>query len=361
MNPNVSVRLVLTAALLGSVAPASAQSVRLRPIDRATVRVVAIKGLAPDLQVVGGGPVLFTSTRISFGSGLAIERDLVVTAAHVIREGDLVLVIPPGETRAYPAVPRHVDAEHDVAFLSVAEPALDPVRLSEPRLLTLSEPVSVSGYPLDIDETMPASASGTVARVGEDGRVQVAIAINRGQSGGPLVDRRGRVLGILSAKVDPSHGAEGLAYAVPVARVQEARDAMPTEPAAFSPSALRIARLHPHLAVRPDEGDEAHQATLAVLRDALADASSTPEADAVIAGAAYNRAAAARVDVRELPDAVEAELFEGARALAARALRDAPHLSACYPVLHHILVLDDPVLRPPPGVAPTGGASHASR
>jgi hypothetical protein len=78
------------------------------------------------------------------------------------------------------------------------------------------EPVYVVGYPLDASRTSPQSQQGIVSGVLPDGSLQLGVALNPGNSGGPVVDAKERLIGIAVARADPAAGAQGIGVAVPV-------------------------------------------------------------------------------------------------------------------------------------------------
>ena len=76
--------------------------------------------------------------------------------------------------------------------------------------------MSASGYPLDPNQSTPALSSGQVSRRTEDGLFQLDMSVNPGNSGGPVTDDKGEVLGIIVQGADPRYGAQGFALAEPL-------------------------------------------------------------------------------------------------------------------------------------------------
>ena len=345
--------LLLGLAVL-SVAPAAAraqrQAVTLRPVDRATVRIISLRGIDANgiegrrsrVRRVVGVP---SSTH---GSGVVIGPNLVLTARHVVSGADAWIVVLPGSATPMPARPGYVDPEHDLAFVAVAG-AL-PHRLPLPtqgRPLTLSERVSVSGYPLDLREDTPAAASGEVSRVTRNGELHLTMTVNPGHSGGPVIDGEGRLVGIVIARGRLDRGVEGLAVAVPLGPIVEARARVPNGVAAFEPEDAEHARAIAWVArvgggsVLPER--EAIERALERARQWT-----RPDADrdAVLAVLAWNslvellEANAAR-DIEWLPEGTRPSarlLLDAATQLARRALRVGPHVRRRYPVLRAIAI-----------------------
>jgi serine protease Do len=154
------------------------------------------------------------------GSGFVISPDgWVVTNHHVIEGATAVTVRLDG--RDYPAEVRGEDPTTDIALLriEVGRP-LAYLDLGNSESLRVGEWVMVIGSPLQLESTVTV---GVVSAKGRSGFpladssfqnfIQTDAAINRGNSGGPLVDVRGQVVGIATAM---NFGAENIGFAVPV-------------------------------------------------------------------------------------------------------------------------------------------------
>src|SRR5262249_53314500 len=79
--------------------------------------------------------------------------------------------------------------------------------------------VYVVGYPLDASRTRPQSQQGIVSGALPDGSLQLGVALNPGNSGGPVVDDKERFLGIAVARADPRAGAQGIGVAIPAEQI----------------------------------------------------------------------------------------------------------------------------------------------
>lgn len=315
---------------------ASAQAVELRPIDRATVRIISVRG-AQSAVLEGRRsrrPRVLADFVTNHGSGLAIERRTVVTAAHVLAQAEHWAVIPPGHTEAIPAYPRYVDPVHDVAFLEVAAPLPHAVSLGRPRPLSLSERVSVSGYPLDVRESSPAAVTGELSRIARDGLMHLAMAVNPGHSGGPVIDGRGRPIGIVSARGRLDRGVEGLTLAVPLSVILEARGRVPDADHAFTASEREVAAALPLLLRLDRDEPPATDDVLRLVRETVSRGSGDVEADAIVAVTGWNTLLA-RMEHPDPPPALES-LRTAVMQLAGRALTAGPHLRRHYPVLRVI-------------------------
>lgn len=197
------------------------RGVVLRPLDRATVRIVGLRGADVVQPRVRGG-VSTVVPRAAHGSGLAVDpAGWIVTARHVVEGADRLIVLLPGETRALAAEAAWLDPERDLAIVRVSEPLAHVLPLAVPPALELGAAVDASGYPLDPTERWPNASSGQIGRPLNDGRVQLSIALNPGNSGGPVaVD--GAPIGVVSQGGDPGAGVQGVTVMEPIGPVREA-------------------------------------------------------------------------------------------------------------------------------------------
>jgi len=151
------------------------------------------------------------------GSGLVIAGDgWVLTNAHVAGRGPLGVRLPGGERVR--AVLAGADARTDLAVLRVEAGPLAPLPLADDRRLEPGEIVVAIGNPLGFERSVSLGVVSALHRslpaAGGfiDGLVQTDAAVNPGNSGGPLLDAEGRVVGITTAMVPRAHG---LGFAVP--------------------------------------------------------------------------------------------------------------------------------------------------
>ncbi|TRZ50107.1 serine protease [bacterium] len=145
--------------------------------------------------------------RVSTGSGIVIAPNgLILTNEHVVRQCDSLQVVL-DSTRTSRAALRVADTARDLALLVVEEsfPLAAPVRQdAAPRL---GEPVAVIGYPLvNVLSAQPNVSFGhvnsTVGVKGNLAQMQIDVPIQRGSSGGPVLDAAGNVIGIVVSKLD---------------------------------------------------------------------------------------------------------------------------------------------------------------
>lgn len=345
-----STLFALAVLTLAARAEAQPGAVNLRPIDRATVRIISLQGIGP--AAVEGRRT--RSRRVvarpltTHGSGVVIGSNLVLTARHVVWGADAWAVVLPGTSEPRPALPVYVDPEQDVAFLVVDGTLPDRITLpTEPRTLTLSEQVSASGYPLDLREYTPAAASGQVSRVTRNGELHLAMTVNPGHSGGPVIDAQGRLVGILSARGRVDRGVEGLSIAVPLATIREAYERLPEDTPTFGQELRDIAAGIGWVAGVGDQALlEDRDAVQRVLQRASTWTSVDADRDAVLAALAWNTliellesTSAASVEAVPDGDRPTAQLLHRVAAqLARRALRTGPHVRQRFPVVRAIAI-----------------------
>lgn len=157
----------------------------------------------------------------------------MLTAQHVVEGARHLVVRLPGTGGFYSARQIIGNKDLDIAVLAIdaAPPAL-PLVATPPAVRTN---VFAVGYPLDPARTQPQSSRGIVAGYLDDGTVQLDMALNPGNSGGPLIDERDQVLGMVVARGKVEAGVQGIGYAVSAAKlaeqVAEAKRRLPTSPA----------------------------------------------------------------------------------------------------------------------------------
>src|SRR5215207_9682316 len=153
------------------------------------------------------------------GSGIIVSRDgVVLTNAHVVGESRTVDVgLADGRTLRGQVVGR--DPTIDVAVVRVSAQNLPTAPLGDSDKLEVGQSAIAIGNPLGLERTVTSGVVSAVNRnprgISLDGLIQTDAAISPGNSGGPLVDSRGRVIGINTA-VLAGAGASGLGFAVPI-------------------------------------------------------------------------------------------------------------------------------------------------
>ncbi|MEM6664190.1 MAG: Do family serine endopeptidase [Pseudomonadota bacterium] len=166
------------------------------------------------------------SRPMGLGSGFIIDEDgLIVTNNHVIDGGDeLTVVLQSGEELSATLV--GTDPKTDLAVLRVdAGRDLPTVRWGNSDSVEVGDWAIAIGNPFGLGGTVTAgivSARGRDIRSGPyDDYLQVDAPINRGNSGGPLFDQLGNVIGVNTAIFSPSGGNVGIGFAIPANQAQK--------------------------------------------------------------------------------------------------------------------------------------------
>ena len=156
----------------------------------------------------------------SVGSGFIISSDgYLITNAHVVDGADEVTV-KLTDKREYKAKVIGADKRTDVALMKIEAKDLPKVTIGDPEKLKVGEWVVAIGKPFGLESTMTA---GIVSAKGRDlpqenlvPFIQTDAAVNPGNSGGPLFNLRGEVVGINSMIFSRTGGYMGLSFAIPI-------------------------------------------------------------------------------------------------------------------------------------------------
>lgn len=157
------------------------------------------------------------------GTGFLISTDgYILTNNHLVENAEKVTIYSLQE-KEYKAEIIGTDPPTDLALLKIADKNLPYAALGDSALLKVGEWVLAIGNPLGFEHTVSA---GIVSAKGRQlfqastspsyqDFIQTDAAINRGNSGGPLVNMRGEVIGITSMIASPSGGSIGIGFAIP--------------------------------------------------------------------------------------------------------------------------------------------------
>ena len=152
------------------------------------------------------------------GSGFIISADgFVLTNAHVVDGADDVYVTLT-DKREYKAKIIGVDKRTDVAVVKIEGNNLPRLTIGDPNKLRVGEWVIAIGSPFGLENTVTAGIISAKARDTGDylPLIQTDVAVNPGNSGGPLINMRGEVVGINSQIYSRSGGYMGISFAVPI-------------------------------------------------------------------------------------------------------------------------------------------------
>jgi serine protease Do len=154
------------------------------------------------------------------GSGFIVSADgMILTNAHVVRNAKQVTV-KLGDRREFAAKVLGSDAATDVAVLKIDAKGLPTVNLGDPKAVQVGDYVLAIGAPYGFEQTATQGIVSAKGRSLPGGSVvpfiQTDAAVNPGNSGGPLFDAGGRVVGINAQIYSQSGGFQGLAFAIPI-------------------------------------------------------------------------------------------------------------------------------------------------
>lgn len=152
------------------------------------------------------------------GSGFIISPDgYLLTNAHVVEGADEVYVTLT-DKREFHAKIVGVDTRTDVAVVKIDGSNLPRLTIGDPSRLRVGEWVIAIGSPFGLENTVTAGIVSAKARDTGDylPLIQTDVAVNPGNSGGPLINMRGEVVGINSQIYSRSGGFMGISFAVPI-------------------------------------------------------------------------------------------------------------------------------------------------
>lgn len=158
---------------------------------------------------------------ISSGSGAIIDarQGIVVTNNHVV-EGGRKFTVDMTDGRIFDAVLIGTDKATDLAVLRIEATGLSQIEVVNSDSLRTGDLAFAVGYPLGLDQTLTMGVISGLGRSGMGDRIedyiQTDAAVNSGNSGGPLLDSRGRLIGINTSILSGGGGGnDGIAFAVP--------------------------------------------------------------------------------------------------------------------------------------------------
>jgi S1-C subfamily serine protease len=159
------------------------------------------------------------------GSGFLIDADGHILTNHHVVQGAQTIEVTFGDHSTYKARLIGADSVNDIALIQIDTKGrkLAPLPLGESRNLLVGQRVLAIGNPFGFGSTLTTgvvSSLGRTVQTGEntfiDEAIQTDAAINRGNSGGPLLNSRGEAIGINSAIFSPSGTTAGIGFAIPI-------------------------------------------------------------------------------------------------------------------------------------------------
>ena len=154
----------------------------------------------------------------SLGSGFAVGENCIITNAHVLdNPNNIVLTTYAGET--YTAYLVGYDQDKDIAVLGVKDAKFTPLTIADYKSLNTGDDVYAIGAPKSMAYTLTKGVISAKEReIGKYKYIQTDAAINEGNSGGPLLNDEGNVIGVNTLKMSDS---EGIGLAIPMTVVSD--------------------------------------------------------------------------------------------------------------------------------------------
>jgi serine protease Do len=183
------------------------------------VTVIATRALAPPQSIPTSEMTNPSDSNVQRGTGAGFVIDaagFIVTNEHVIKDADRIR-IKLSDGREQRATVQGIDPATDLALLKIEAEELTVLRLGDSDQLRVGDPVVAIGNPLEYEHSVTA---GIISALGRkvyhdkpyENFIQTDAAINRGNSGGPLLNQAGEVIGVNTViRVD----GRGISFAVP--------------------------------------------------------------------------------------------------------------------------------------------------
>ncbi len=190
-------------------------------------------------QKVNQAAVRISNGTRTIGSGFIYDGEAhIVTAYHVVENLSKIFVVFP-DGRISAATVTGSSLPSDVAVLKLEdELAIEPPMLADSDNIEIGEPVATIGNPFDLRETLTTGIVSQTSRFAEiktDSQtrgvanlIQFDAAVNFGNSGGPLINAEGKIIGMVIARVEPDEG-DGIYYAVSANKLKRVADAIIAE------------------------------------------------------------------------------------------------------------------------------------
>ena len=177
-------------------------------------------------QGQNGKPFNVPRKAVAMGSGFIIDKSgFIVTNNHVVENGKSIKVkLPDG--REFTAKLVGTDPATDVAVLKIkSEKSLPSVEFGDDRQVRVGDWVIAVGNPFGLSNTVTAGIVSSIGRDVGNGPytdfIQIDAPINRGNSGGPTFDIRGKVIGMNTMIFSPSGGSVGIGFAIPASTIHD--------------------------------------------------------------------------------------------------------------------------------------------
>jgi serine protease Do len=184
-------------------------------------------GGVPGMQGGDGGDAP-DQPSASLGSGFVISNDgYILTNAHVV-DGANVVTVKLTDKREFKAKVVGADKQSDVAVLKIDASNLPTVKIGDPRQSKVGQWVVAIGSPYGFDNTVTSGIISAKSRSLPNENytpfIQTDVPVNPGNSGGPLFNLQGEVIGINSMIYSQTGGFQGLSFAIPINEAIKVKD-----------------------------------------------------------------------------------------------------------------------------------------
>ncbi|WP_028217819.1 DegQ family serine endoprotease [Paraburkholderia oxyphila] len=185
-------------------------------------------GGMPGMGGGDGGGMQPDTPSTSLGSGFIISPDgYILTNAHVV-DGANVVTVKLTDKREFKAKVVGADKQSDVAVLKIDAKDLPTVKIGDPRQSKVGQWVVAIGSPYGFDNTVTSGIISAKSRSLPDENytpfIQTDVPVNPGNSGGPLFNLQGEVIGINSMIYSQTGGFQGLSFAIPINEAMKVKD-----------------------------------------------------------------------------------------------------------------------------------------
>jgi serine protease Do len=207
-----------------------ADSAELAPIDQDDPFFALVKRVVPGSQGSEGTPPRAMS---GIGSGFLISSDgLILTSAHVVAHADN-LVVKLTDHRQFTASILAVDAQSDIALIKIEATKLTALKLGDASRVRVGEQVLTIGSPYGFENTVTAGIVSATPYTLPDGTdvpfMQTAVAVNPDNSGGPVFNRAGEVIGIGVQIYADAQRFRSVTFAIPINLAAKMRTQLQTQ------------------------------------------------------------------------------------------------------------------------------------
>lgn len=161
-------------------------------------------------------------TKKGFGSGFVLgENGYIITNYHVVSDSTDLKVVLNSQSEFKAEIVR-ASKIYDLALLKIDTTGLTPLSLSLERNVELASDVYAVGTPTaeDLSQTITRGIISGKRKIGDAKLLQTDASINSGNSGGPLLNKQGEVVGVVSSKVK-GFGVEGVAFGIPAFEIMD--------------------------------------------------------------------------------------------------------------------------------------------